>query len=67
MNFKINFSWMLVTIISFGIGMMTLLGYTQQYVKFQSSLNEIVFFVFCFLLGIFTAGASIEVNKNIQK
>ncbi len=67
MNVKINVFWAVVSLVSFALGIGTLLGKVQQFIQFQSSLNEVVFCVLWLILGIFTTGASIEINKNNQK
>ena len=67
MNFKVNVFWAVVSLVSFALGIGTLLGKVQQFIHFQSSLNEIVFSVLWLILGIFTTGASFEIKKNNQK
>ena len=67
MNLKVNVVWLVVSLVFFILGIGTLFGKTQEFIKFQSSLNEIAFCVLGLVGGIFTAGASFEVKKNNQK
>jgi cation transport ATPase len=68
MNFKFDFWYAVGAILSIALGVFTLTGDVQQYIKFSNPLAELFFCVTSLLLGVFMIGAAIEFGtKNNSK